>query len=240
MKVKALLFALAAMVGMTAAAGTPPTSTKFYGNNVTIENATDKAILEICLESPDQPDLSFIQFCMTIPEGFSFTTLSEKEALGEGKDKQKEYIPAEIADDADWTLSANWETGAFMYGSTGNTPLDEDDWEGSGPVLYLAIQAAESGAKLAAGTYEIAIHDVLVSGGNTDQSLYGQIADSSFTLTVQNGDTPTAVTDINAKAVAGVKYYNLAGVESDMPFDGVNVVVTTYTDGTKAASKVIK
>ena len=49
------------------------------------------------------------------------------------------------------------------------------------------------------------------------------------------------VTDVNtSKQVAGVKYYNLAGVEGAKPFDGVNVVVTTYTDGTNATTKVIK
>ena len=49
------------------------------------------------------------------------------------------------------------------------------------------------------------------------------------------------VTDVNtSKQVAGVKYYNLAGVEGTKPFDGVNVVVTTYTDGTNATTKVIK
>ena len=56
----------------------------------------------------------------------------------------------------------------------------------------------------------------------------------------QNNLTPTAVTDVNSKAVAGVKYVNIAGMESNVPFDGVNIVVTTYTDGTKAAAKVIK
>lgn len=49
------------------------------------------------------------------------------------------------------------------------------------------------------------------------------------------------VTDVNtSKQVAGVKYYNLAGVEGTKPFDGVNVVVTTYTDGTNSTTKVIK
>jgi hypothetical protein len=37
-----------------------------------------------------------------------------------------------------------------------------------------------------------------------------------------------------------VKYVNIAGIESAVPFDGLNLVVTTYTDGTKAAAKVIK
>ena len=49
------------------------------------------------------------------------------------------------------------------------------------------------------------------------------------------------VTEINAdKDVKSVRYFNLLGVESAEPFQGVNVVVTTYTDGTKAAKKVIK
>ena len=56
----------------------------------------------------------------------------------------------------------------------------------------------------------------------------------------QNNTTPTAITDVNSKAVKSVKYVNIAGMESNVPFDGVNIVVTTYTDGTKAAAKVIK
>ena len=56
----------------------------------------------------------------------------------------------------------------------------------------------------------------------------------------KNNTTPTAVTDINSKTVAGVKYVNMAGQVSATPFEGVNVMVTTYTDGTSAASKVIK
>ncbi len=50
----------------------------------------------------------------------------------------------------------------------------------------------------------------------------------------------TAVNGIAAKAIAGVKYYNLAGVESSRPFKGINVVVTTYTDGTTSTTKVVK
>jgi D-3-phosphoglycerate dehydrogenase len=33
---------------------------------------------------------------------------------------------------------------------------------------------------------------------------------------------------------------NIAGMQSAEPFDGVNIVVTTYTDGTRSAVKVIK
>ena len=42
------------------------------------------------------------------------------------------------------------------------------------------------------------------------------------------------------KQIAGVRYINVAGQESETPFDGVNIVVTTYTDGTTTAVKVMK
>ena len=35
-------------------------------------------------------------------------------------------------------------------------------------------------------------------------------------------------------------YYNLTGVASSQPFDGVNIVVTRYSDGTTTATKVIR
>lgn len=64
---------------------------------------------------------------------------------------------------------------------------------------------------------------------------------ANFKMVVtQNNPISTAVNDITAKTVAGVKYVNLAGAESNKPFDGVNIMVTTYTDGTKSAAKVIK
>ena len=52
---------------------------------------------------------------------------------------------------------------------------------------------------------------------------------------------PTAVDDVTAaKVVASVKYVNLAGQVSDSAFDGVNVKVTTYTDGTTRSEKMMK
>ncbi len=51
----------------------------------------------------------------------------------------------------------------------------------------------------------------------------------------------TGVEDLNTgKAVQSVTYYNVAGIQSTTPFDGVNLVVTKYTDGTKSTVKVIK
>lgn len=53
---------------------------------------------------------------------------------------------------------------------------------------------------------------------------------------------PTGVDGVEtAKQVVAVRYYNLQGMGSAKPFDGVNVVRTTYSDGsTQVTKKVIK
>ena len=42
------------------------------------------------------------------------------------------------------------------------------------------------------------------------------------------------------KSVASVRYYNLAGVESAQPVKGVNLKVTTYSDGTTKSEKIMR
>ena len=54
------------------------------------------------------------------------------------------------------------------------------------------------------------------------------------------GGVVTAIDDVNAARVAGVKYVSLDGRVSDKPFTGVNVVVKTLTDGTTTVTKVVK
>ncbi len=56
------------------------------------------------------------------------------------------------------------------------------------------------------------------------------------------GDTsvPTGISNVNTGNVVSVKYYNAMGVESSVPFNGVNIVVTTYDNGTRTTSKVIR
>ena len=48
------------------------------------------------------------------------------------------------------------------------------------------------------------------------------------------------VENLAQKTVNNVKYYNVAGMESKVPFEGLNIMVTTYNDGTTSTSKVIK
>ena len=51
----------------------------------------------------------------------------------------------------------------------------------------------------------------------------------------------TGISTVNGdRQVTGVRYYNLAGVESAELQPGVNIKVTTYSNGTRTSEKIIK
>ena len=51
----------------------------------------------------------------------------------------------------------------------------------------------------------------------------------------------TSVKEVNAqRTVVATRYYNLMGVSSDKPFDGINIVVTTYSDGSRTSKKILR
>lgn len=90
----------------------------------------------------------------------------------------------------------------------------------------------------------VTVEIYLVNGGVTSVN---ELSNSNYYITkvshtiVKDPTISTGVEDVDAeKTVAGVTYYNLLGVSSDRPFEGVNVVVTTYTDGTKSSKKIVK
>lgn len=52
---------------------------------------------------------------------------------------------------------------------------------------------------------------------------------------------PTAISTVNTGAqVESVRYYNTIGVESETPFQGLNIVVTRYSDGTTTTVKAVR
>jgi hypothetical protein len=65
----------------------------------------------------------------------------------------------------------------------------------------------------------------------------GKVETKTVGITVKTG---TGVDDnIAQKQIEDVKYYNLSGMESESPFEGVNIVVTRYSDGSTTTSKRI-
>ena len=51
---------------------------------------------------------------------------------------------------------------------------------------------------------------------------------------------PTSVTELNTSAEVSKTYFNAQGIQSDEPFDGVNIVITRYSDGTTKTTKVVR
>ena len=52
--------------------------------------------------------------------------------------------------------------------------------------------------------------------------------------------TPTGIDNLNLSNVKSVRYYNVAGIESNTPFKGINIVVMEMTDGSKKTVKAVK
>jgi hypothetical protein len=67
---------------------------------------------------------------------------------------------------------------------------------------------------------------------------------SPTSLTMEGSYVDGVITDVMQlgaqREVAGVEYYNLAGIRSTQPWQGINIVVTRYTDGTTSTTKRIK
>ncbi len=53
-------------------------------------------------------------------------------------------------------------------------------------------------------------------------------------------ETPTGIENLSMENVKSVRYYNVAGVESATPFQGVNIVVREMNDGSKSVTKMVK
>ena len=60
----------------------------------------------------------------------------------------------------------------------------------------------------------------------------------AYALVMPN--TTTGIDSINLNNVKTVRYYNVAGIESATPFQGVNIVVMEMNDGSKKTMKVVK
>ena len=73
----------------------------------------------------------------------------------------------------------------------------------------------------------------------SDVSNIWEVAVVKVTETAPDVTTPISTVDAG-REVARVRYYNLMGVESSTPFQGVNIIVKEYTDGTRSTTKVIR
>lgn len=76
--------------------------------------------------------------------------------------------------------------------------------------------------------------------GTITYSFVMPAADVTIKAAFEAGN-PSSVLDVEAQRVMqAVEYYNLSGIKSAWPHDGINIVVTRYSDGTTTVSKMMK
>ena len=121
------------------------------------------------------------------------------------------------------------EGAVVMYNFVEAEPTQGAPRKAEGDITWNEYDATKGILVEKSGLLTIAVND---ANGEEITSIEGE-----YTIT---GGT-TAVENINAgKAVAGVRYYNAAGQKAANAFQGVNIVVTTYSDGTQSVSKIVR
>lgn len=85
------------------------------------------------------------------------------------------------------------------------------------------------------------VEHILFSMESTDVGDWGINTSTYFCMDKLQVEAVTTAVDTNiaTKTVQGVKYVNLAGQTSCKPFNGVNIVVTRFTDGTTSTAKTV-
>ncbi|MCQ2290331.1 MAG: bacterial Ig-like domain-containing protein [Muribaculaceae bacterium] len=150
---------------------------------------------------------------------YNYATILDTDNFTAIEGNEVKNIGSEVISYKD-AAGTNFEFGSGVFGSSANLPTV------SLRVRAYYRRAAQSSAApmmkapAAAGNYYVA----------------EAFAEVTFTA-----DVPTGVLDVaGAKEVKSVRYFNIMGVESAEPVDGVNIVVTTYTDGTSSSAKMLR
>lgn len=233
MKMKSLLLAAAAFVALGASAQTLTTP-------------------DIEITSKDQiGQLIEMPLTLTLPEGGNFTNcqinITYPEAFEPAVDEYGTYQYG----GADIVTTGRQNTPTVVWSDNANNPALWPDhiYIGSnankvenygGEILVINVKAKEGAAN---GDYEFKVYCKYTDYANVDYLIGTDEERVKLCAAKINipEDPSTAVSDVNAaKTVASVKYMNAAGMVSDTAFQGVNIVVTKYADGTQSTAKVVK
>ena len=237
MKLKSLLFAALAVASMSAMAETTAGTDEMFikdfemkaGESKTVDvlfkNATAYSALQAVIFSPEA-----VEIVPTFEEGSDIAWLDPVGRSVSNPRALVSYTTNAILADPNKHVSHELRlVGVQMSNKAVLTSVTEGE-----PIFQIKISVPETAT---AGTYECSIDKLHYSTGIPGGVGDGDGPKTTFKIKVSTSGVDNVTT---AKEVSSVKYINLAGVESAQPFDGVNVVVTTYTDGSKATSKVVK
>ena len=245
MKVKSLLLAAAAFVALGAAAQATVTTPDLV---ITDENVNTVIAMPLTLTMPEGGNYTNLQVAIKFPKGVKPAKDPEFDVFfdnGADNARDKKGIPYIAYSDNAFPEALDGEyneaawpeflvVGANMkkIASTTNpnefavmyVTADETVVDGVFGIYLKATQSDDT-------AYEV--------GASPEQDVFEYVTLCNVKNERENpGD---AVEDVNAaKTVASVKYMNAAGMVSDTAFQGVNIVVTKYADGTQSTAKVVK
>lgn len=135
----------------------------------------------------------------------------------------------------------NSNDGAF-YLPSNNGSINVQEFKAAFNVDY-SLNSVDN-PKLTSGnvySFEALVKEVAVPTTDAKSTSDASTKFVVYPLDLDADKVATGVNDVNsAKEVKGVSYFNMMGVESAQPFDGVNIMVTTYTDGTQSATKLLR
>ena len=258
MKIKSLLFAAAAFTALSMSAEVTLTA-----NDIEItEDAQCNTMIELSfnLNNPDYPNTGTwaergwwknIQIEMLLPDfvkPYLFYDEDEDASYyGKAGASIRKSGGAPVVSFTDNVDFKDPETGEITHndgpeyvivGANINAILT-----GNGEIYVFFVQVPkEAKANLVNGTYPIKVYSKVVLGD--DSSVQIGTPDEKIDLcnvVLDLESISTAVSDVNVeKAVSSVTYYNAAGMASETAFDGINIVVTKYADGSQSTAKVVK
>lgn len=229
MKIKSLLVAGLAVLAVNAFADVynVESTVKLPDGYTIAAGETDQTFQAVTLNRVDETDnFTNLQMNIYLPEGLSVAACvshNDTKFYNEDSEEQEQAL----------NLATNMHPdGYYVAGFSNKTYHGDQIKMTQNPINICRMKFA------AAETFK---------GGDIKAYLkYTDYANNDFVneecIMASIPETPdVAVANINAgKAVAGVKYYNVAGQAADSAFEGVNIVVTTYADGTQSVVKVVK
>mgnify|MGYP007069840063 CR=1 FL=1 len=177
-------------------------------------------------ENNDEKDIIAGKFEMQLPAGLTVLDCYED---ADGEPCNYEWVPGAVYSSEICATAYNNDTYKWAW----YNPTNRQIRIMTGGLFTITIQADEN---FVGGNMVITSIDLVEYTNKTFLGLLKE-EESIFPLT----NPSTAIEDVNAnKTVAGKRYFNIAGVETSEATQGVNIVVTTYTDGTTSTAKVLK
>ncbi len=228
MKIKSLLVAGLAVLAVNAYAETfnVESTVKLPEGYTIAAGETDASFQAVTLNRVDETDnFTNLQMNIYLPEGLSV-------AACVSHNDTKFYNEVAEEDQQALNLATNMHPDGYFVAGFSNATYQGDQ-----------IKIEKNPVNIA--RMKFAADDTFKGGDIKAYLKYTDYANNDFVneecIMASIAAPEVAVENINAgKAVAGVKYYNVAGQAADSAFEGVNIVVTTFADGTQNVVKVVK